>query len=176
MAVRRLSVGLHWLMLVLIVAVYACVELSEAFPKGSAARGALRTWHYMLGLTVFVLVWLRIAAALAVTVPPVRPAMPQWQRLAARTVQGALYVLMVGMPLLGWLVLSARGEPVPFFGLQLPALVDRSSAFAHLAAEVHETGAAVGYILVGLHAAAALFHHYALGDDTLRRMSLRSTP
>jgi len=55
-----LSMGLHWLMLLLLVAVYGCIELREFFPKGSEPREALKIWHYMLGLSVFVLVWLRL--------------------------------------------------------------------------------------------------------------------
>jgi cytochrome b561 len=82
----------------------------------------------------------------------------------------ALYVLMIGLPLVGWLILSASGKPVPFFGLQLPALVGENKALADLFKEIHETGGTVGYFLIGLHAAAALFHHYVVRDNTLRRM------
>ncbi|HEX7952210.1 MAG TPA: cytochrome b/b6 domain-containing protein, partial [Burkholderiales bacterium] len=66
--------------------------------------------------------------------------------------------------------LSAAGKPIPFFGLQLPALVGESKDLAELFKEVHETGATAGYFLIGLHAAAALYHHYIVRDDTLRRM------
>ena len=82
----------------------------------------------------------------------------------------ALYVLMIGLPLGGWLILSASGKPVPFFGLQLPALVGESKDLADLFKEIHETGATVGYFLIGLHAAAALYHHFFVRDDTLRRI------
>ena len=58
------AVSLHWLMLLLLVAVYACMELSGNFPKGSDMRASLKTWHYMLGLSVFVLVWVRLAVRL----------------------------------------------------------------------------------------------------------------
>lgn len=82
----------------------------------------------------------------------------------------ALYVFMLAMPLLGWLLLSAEGEPVPFFGLELPALVGPDPALADSVEELHETIGTVGYYLVGLHAAAALFHHYFQRDNTLLRM------
>lgn len=74
------------------------------------------------------------------------------------------------MPLVGWLILSAAGKPVPFFGLQLPPLIGQNSNWAELLKEVHGTGATVGYILIGLHAAAALYHHYFLRDNTLSRI------
>jgi cytochrome b561 len=82
----------------------------------------------------------------------------------------ALYLFLIAMPLLGWLALSATGKPVPFFGLQLPALVGADKALADSLKEIHETIGTVGYYLVGLHAAAALFHHYGMRDNTLPRM------
>ena len=58
----RVSIALHWLMLVLLAAVYACIELREYYPRGSDIREGLKTWHFMLGLSVFVLVWVRLVA------------------------------------------------------------------------------------------------------------------
>jgi len=165
-----LSIGLHWFMLVLLAAVYICMELSGAFPKGSDMRDALRTWHYMLGLSVFALAWLRLAVNLSHRTPPVDPAPPIWQNRLSRLVHAGLYVLMIGMPLAGWLILSARAQPIPFFGLQLPALMAESKNAAGWIKEIHEAGATAGYFLVGLHALAALYHHYLLRDNTLLRM------
>ena len=82
----------------------------------------------------------------------------------------ALYVLMISMPVVGWLVLSAKGNPIPFFGLELPPLVGKDKELAKAILEVHEIGANAGYFLVGLHAAAALYHHYFLRDNTLTRI------
>ena len=168
-----LSISLHWLMLLLIAAVYACIELRGNFPKGSVIREGLKTWHFMLGLSVLTLVVARVAAHFAGTVPRIEPEPPKWQSLIAKLMHIALYALMIGMPLLGWLTLSAEGKLVPFFGLQLPSLVGQSKSIAGWAKELHETGGMVGYFLIGLHAAAALFHHYVVRDNTLRRM-LRS--
>jgi cytochrome b561 len=88
----------------------------------------------------------------------------------AKLMKLALYALMIGMPLMGWLTLSAQGQAIPFFGLQWPPLVDKGKSVADWAKEFHETGGTVGYFLIGLHAAAALFHHYVVRDNTLRRM------
>ena len=165
-----LSIGLHWLMLLLIAAVYACIELRGNFPKGSDMRAVLKTWHFMLGLTVLVLVVFRTAVNFGVAVPRIRPEPPKWQSLVAKLMHLALYVLMIGMPLLGWLTLSAQGKAVPFFGMQLPQLVGASDSVADWAKEIHEAGGTIGYFLIGLHAAAALFHHYVVRDNTLRRM------
>lgn len=167
-----LSIGFHWLMLLLIVAVYACIELRGLYPKGSAPRDALKVWHFMLGLSVFVLVWLRLAALMIGPGPRIKPEPPKWQKLLAKLMHFALYALMIAMPLLGWLLLSAAGKHVPFFGLQLPVLLGESKNLAALFKEIHETGGTVGYFLIGLHAAAALFHHYVVRDNALRRMLL----
>lgn len=129
------------------------------YPRGSEIREALKTWHYMLGLTVFFLVWVRITARFVGKTPPIVPEVPRWQLMIATTVELALYGLMIVLPLLGWVTLSAEGEAIPFFGLQLPAVVDVNEALAKRTEEVHETLATVGYFLIGLHAIAALFHH-----------------
>ena len=157
-------------MLVLLATVYASIELREFFPKGSDPREALKLWHYMLGLSVLVLVWLRLAVHMIGPVPRIEPDPARWQKLLAKLMHVALYVLMIGMPLAGWLILSAEGKPVPFFGLELPALVGENKDLAKVADEIHETAGVVGYWLIGLHAAAALFHHYIVRDNTLRRM------
>jgi cytochrome b561 len=168
-----LSIGLHWLMLLLIAAAFACMELRDFFPKGSDLRNGLKTWHYRLGLAVLVLVALRLLARLARlagAVPAIDPVPARWQALSATLMHWALYGFMLGLPMLGWLTLSAQGSTIPFFGLVLPPLVAESKATAEWIKEIHETGATVGYFLLGLHAAAALFHHYFVHHNTLLRM------
>lgn len=165
-----LSLGLHWLMLLIILAVYACIDLRGYFPKGGYTRESLKTWHFMLGLSVFVLVWLRLLVKITNPVPLIEPNPPKWQTLLAKFMHVALYMLMIAMPILGWVLLSASGKTIPFFGLELPALVAKNKPLADLIKEIHETGGTIGYFLIGLHAAAALFHHYFVRDNTLRRM------
>ncbi len=165
-----LSIGLHWIMLLLLIAVYACIELRVFFPKGSDLRTALKTWHFMLGLSVFILASLRLTARLTNPVDLIELAMPWWSKFLSKLMQITLYVFMIGMPLAGWLLLSAEGKPIPFFGLQLPALMAESKELAELIKEIHATTGTIGYFLIGLHAAAALFHHYVLKDNTLLRI------
>mgnify|MGYP000111916134 FL=1 len=165
-----LSIALHWLMLVLLVAVYACIELRELFPRGSEPRELIKTWHFMLGMLVLVLVTARLWARWRHAAPPISPALPRWQNGLAQLMHLALYALMIGMPIGGWLILSAEGKPVPFFGLTLPPLTGVDPTVAELVEEIHETAGVVGYWLIGLHAAAGLAHHYLQRDNTLRRM------
>lgn len=169
-----LAVTLHWTMLLLIAAVYLCIEMRGYFPKGSATREALKTWHFMLGLSVLLLATVRLVVHLLGRTPPITPEPPRWQRVSALGIHCLLYAFMLGMPLLGWLLLGAEAKPIPFFGLQLPALGGEDPALAARLEEVHETIGSLGYGLIGLHAAAALFHHAIRRDDTLRRMLPRS--
>lgn len=165
------SITLHWLMLVLIASVYACIELRGLFPKGSDPREALKMWHFMLGLSVLILAFLRVLVRFTGgPAPHIEPPPARWQDLIAKTIHYALYGLMLGMPIAGWLILSLGGKPIPFFGLQLPALAAENKDLSKLVKEIHETAGNVGYFLIGLHAFAALFHHYVLRDNTLRRM------
>lgn len=164
-------VALHWATLLLLVATYACIELRELYPKGSDPRELLKAWHYILGVAVLPLTGVRLAlAALAGRAPPVHPAPPQWQRAVAAAVHAALYAFLVAMPLLGWLLLSLEGQSVHLGGLALPPLAAKDGDLAEAVEALHETLGVAGYWLIGLHAAAALFHHYWQRDDTLRRM------
>jgi cytochrome b561 len=165
-----LSIWLHWLMLLLIVAVYAAIELRGQFPKGSDPRETMKSLHFMLGLSVFSLVWIRLVAHMTDRVPRIQPDPPVWEKMFGKGMHVALYALMIGMPLAGWVLLSAEGKPIPFFGLHLPALIAESKTLAETVKEIHETGGTIGYFLIGFHAAAALLHHYIKRDDTLVRM------
>ncbi|MEO7432423.1 MAG: cytochrome b [Dokdonella sp.] len=168
------SIAMHWLMVALMVGVYACIELREFFPKGSDLRESLKTWHFMLGLGIFLLVFARLAFRTGPR-PSITPPIPRWQHFVSVLMHLALYVFMIVMPLLGWLTLSAEGHPIPFFGLHLPALVNADPSIAEWADELHETIGVTGYYLIGLHAAAALVHHYFMRDNTLMRMWPRLT-
>jgi cytochrome b561 len=165
-----LSISLHWLMLLLFIAVYATINLRELYPKGSDPREALKTWHFMLGMLTFVFVWLRLAARFSGPTPLIQPAIPRLQEISAKLLHLALYALMIGMPITGWLMLSAAGKPIPFFGLQLPALIGENKDLASQIKELHEAIGTTGYFLIGLHAVAAFYHHYIKHDNTLTRM------
>jgi cytochrome b561 len=164
------SIALHWLMLLLIAGAYATMEFKFMTKRGSAEREALMAWHYTIGMSVFFLAWLRLLARLVGKVPAIEPAIPAWQERLAQAMHWMLYAMMFGLPLLGWLTLSAKGAPVPFFGLELPPLMGKDEVFRKWFREIHELGGNVGYFLIGLHTVAALYHHYVRRDNTLRLM------
>lgn len=165
-----LSIAMHWLMFLLIVGIYGTIELREFFERGSETREALKTWHFMLGLTVFFLVWLRLLFRLIGKTPAIVPAIALWQSILAKIMHFFLYVLMIVTPLLGWMILSAGGKTIPFWGIELPALMTENRDLAKVFRERHETIAVLGYYLIGFHALAALVHHYVIRDNTLVRM------
>lgn len=166
----RALIGLHWLTLLLIVVVYVCMEFRGVFPRGSEPRELMKATHFSAGLTVLLFVVARIVLRLRGPIPPVTPALPALQKLAAAAGHLALYGFMIGMPLMGWLLLSAEGASISLWGVPLPALVGVDQGLAHTLEDLHETGATVGYALIGLHALAALYHHHIRRDDSLRRM------
>ncbi|SFQ08791.1 cytochrome b [Ralstonia sp. NFACC01] len=161
--------SLHWLVVLAVLIAVVAIEIMDFFPKGSAERGALFMVHQTAGLSVFALMVLRLLARVGMQAPPPVPGSPLVQ-LAARLTHGALYVLMVGMPVLGLLALALAGKPIQPFGLNLTLALAQDKSLAHLAKEIHESGATVVYIVVGLHAAAALWHEFILKDRLLRRM------
>lgn len=165
------SIVLHWLMLILIVTVFGSIELRELFDKGTETREAFKMWHFMLGLSVLFLVTVRlIVRFMSGPLPAIKPEPVKWQSTLAKIGHLALYAFMFIMPIAGWMILSMAGKPVPFFGLELPPLANENKALAKSIKEIHETAGEIGYYLIGAHAAAALFHHYILADNTVKRI------
>lgn len=165
-------ITIHWLTVLLFIAVYVCIEFPELFPKVSDPHQLLiQTFHFMLGLTVLLLVSIRIAVRFSAGLAPaIEPEPPAWQQSIAKIVHLMLYGFMITQPLLGWLMLSAFGEPIPFFGHSVPPLIEENESLGATICELHKTIGNLGYILIGGHALAALFHHYFQHDNTLLRM------
>jgi cytochrome b561 len=165
-----LAMVLHWVTVGVLLAVILLMELRGMFPKGSSPREAMKEWHYVLGVLVFPLTALRVLVRLSGPVPAIIPALPEWQHALARLVHWSMYIGLLAMPLVGWGLLSAGGEPLPLFGAFLPPLVGADEMLAGQLEEAHELGAKLVYLLLGLHVAAALHHHFLLRDNTLRRL------
>ncbi len=160
-------------MLLLMIAVFASIECRVFFEKGTETRDAFKMWHFMLGMLIFFLVWLRLVIRLRQTAPAITPPLKSSQALLAKIAHVLLYVFMIAMPLAGWFILSAAGKPVPFFGLSLPALIAENKDLAKVIKEWHELIGSYGYYLIAFHAVAGLYHHYFIKDNTLERMLLK---
>ena len=160
---------LHWLIALLIVGL-GILGLVMTDMAPSMDKLKIYALHKSFGITVLMLVGLRLVWRLATKHPPELPG-PAWQRRSASVVHGLLYVMMFVVPLSGWLFNSAANSALQWFGLfHVPALWGADPAMKHLAREVHEDGFWILAALVGLHVAAALKHHYFDHDETLRRM------
>lgn len=166
----RPLVILHWFTLALLIAVFSFIELRELFEKGTETRELMKSIHYMLGLTVLLTVIIRLFFRFTTKVPSIQPA-PHWiLKSLGAGMHVVLYAIMLGMPIAGWLMLSAAAEPIPFYGLELPALIAENEALADQIKEVHKTIGNTAYFLIAAHALAGLYHHYIRRDNTLRSM------
>ncbi|MDF2446683.1 MAG: hypothetical protein K0S46_1919 [Moraxellaceae bacterium] len=162
---------LHWLFLFLLIGAWYAVEMHEDFPKGSPERREWMQLHFAIGISVFVLLWVRLGWRLSGDVPAPLPG-PRWQQLTSALVHAALYLILIVMPLTGLLTTQLAGRAVSWFGLiDIPLFLQKNSELAEQMEELHgEVLWPVLLALVGLHAVAALWHHFVLKDDTLKRM------
>lgn len=166
---KRHFIILHWLMFLLIVAAYMTIEFRGIFEKGTPERDLIKAVHYVLGLSVFLLLIARLSSKLLFKQPSTR-VLNKFQVIISRVVFTCLYLFMGLMPILGWLLVSAEGHQVQLFNLTLPALISEDHELAKQIEEVHETIGSIGYALIGLHIIAGLAHHFLFKDDTLKRM------
>lgn len=165
-----LSIALHWLTLVLMAAIYITIELHESLPRGHALRRPMEDWHIYLGVCLLPIVLVRVFTILRSNIPAIVPQPPLWQMRITKLMKVYLYVLMIGAPLIGWIMVNAEGHVVNLWGLALPSLVSQSESLAGLASEAHEILGVSGYFFIAIHAFAALYHHYMVKDNTLKRM------
>ena len=162
--------ALHWLVAALVLSQFGLGWTMSDLPL-SQLKFDLYQLHKSLGLTIFALVVVRLAWRLGHPPPPLPTGLPAWERTAARTTHALFYVLLLVQPLIGLLQSNAANFPVVVWGiLPVPALIGSDEGFAETLVEVHETVASVLLVLIALHVAAALRHHFLLKDDVLRRM------
>jgi cytochrome b561 len=164
-----IAILLHWVMAVLIIALLVLGLYMVGIPI-SLEKLKLYGWHKEYGMLVLMLVVLRFALRFA-SISPSLNELPLLERIAARTVHWAFYLFMFAIPLTGWLITSAAGLPVSFFGLFVfPDLIGSNPDQMVLFEEIHKW---LGYGLIAtivLHTSAALKHHFINKDDILRRM------
>ncbi len=169
------AIALHWLSALLVVGL-AGLGFWMADLKPSPTKIEIYNWHKGFGLTVLALTAIRIAWRATHPPPPLLLA-SRAKRALAHAVHGLLYGLLLAMPLSGWLMNSAAGFPLSWFGLfRVPPLIERNRQAFEFWRDVHATLAIVLVALVLLHVAAALKHHFVDRDATLARMGLGRLP
>ncbi len=163
--------AVHWLTALFVVAGWLLGQFGDDLPKG-AARDLGFLLHMTLGECVFVLLVARLLWRFAD--PPLAPEITPFGRLvdvAAKLGHFALYALLLAVPFLGMIVQLKRGHDLPIFAMwefASPWPADR--AVARTMFSLHSLLADALLILAGIHALAALVHHYAWRDRTLTRM------
>jgi cytochrome b561 len=164
------AISLHWLIALAIGGTFGLGIYMHELPL-SPTKLELYSWHKWAGVTIFMLVVVRLAWRLTHPAPPLPAAMPAPLRRAAQGAHWLLYALMFAIPLTGWLMSSAKGFQTVWFGiLPLPDLLSKDKALGELLAEVHEALNFTLLALVVLHAGAALKHHFIDRDTVLTRM------
>ncbi len=159
----RLIVVTHWLTALAIVIAYL-------LSSGSHVKDDPPLYHFAFGLSVLPLVVVRLIGRAAGGAPPMEPFRYPWLTGAAKSGHAVLYLLMIGVPITGWVAASQLGVTPWFFGLRLPALTAAVPGDHAPLGELHQIGGNLILILAGLHAAIALWHHFILRDNTLLRM------
>jgi cytochrome b561 len=170
---RPVPRALHWLMFIGVVLAFVFIEGREWFARGTPARLAMVQAHFWVGITLLALMLPRLLLAFSRPAPAVLPALPAWQALPAKAVHLLLYAMLVVQPLLGLGTAWTDGKEilVPFTQFALPALLAPDAGLAGQLEDLHELVGTAFYYVVGLHVAAALYHHFVRRDDTLRRMT-----
>lgn len=167
----RPTIFFHWATVLLVVGLFALAEIWGFLPRGTPIRRLLQWLHISFGLlfaAVFVLrvLW-RVSAGRRL--PPASTGLVQ---RAASAVHGAFYVLLAVQIVLGFLFRWAQAEPFTFFGLfSIPTLIPIDHDQRRFIGDLHNYVAWAIIVLATGHALSALFHHYALRDGVLRRMT-----
>jgi cytochrome b561 len=168
----RLARALHWLTVALLMVQvplgFAMVSYGSQ-TSFAPPTGLMYDSHKLLGLIVLALIVVRLAYRLIGGAPPPEPSLEPWQRVASGLTHWLLYALLLTVAALGWLATSYYGPMQPL-GVPVPVLVAQDQAVAEVVYGWHKLGAIVLAALIGLHVAAALYHHLVRKDGVLRRM------
>ena len=166
-----LAMLLHWAIAIAVIVQWRIAEAGE-HAATDAEKSAIMGNHFSLGVLILVLVLIRLVVR-ATGSPPGRPAShAAWERILARTTHTLFYILLIVMPLAGWLAMSKYGAPIDVYGIfevpPLPVASDPDGAKA-----IFESHALAGTILLGLivlHILGALKHTFIDKDGNLFRM------
>ena len=164
------AITLHWLVALLIVIAFSVGHYMADLDL-SPWKLKVFAWHKWVGVTIFGLVLLRVFWRSTHAVPALPAGMNELMKKLSGLAHFAIYLLMLAIPLTGWLHSSAAGVTVVYFNaLTLPDLVGKDKELAHLFKEIHES---LNWALLGLvilHVAAALKHQLVDKDNLLNRM------
>jgi cytochrome b561 len=160
----------HWTTAALVLAMIPMGIVMIRLDRG-ILQNVLFVTHESLGLTVFVLTALRLAWRLGHGTPPPSPALAPYEVRASWANHALLYLLLLVMPVSGYLFVVWGGFPLSYFELaHVPRLVEKDEPLSKLAEATHLALQWAVYALVLLHVAAALHHHVVRRNDVFLRM------
>ena len=163
------AIALHWLIALAVISAFGLGLYMHDLPL-SPHKLRLYSYHKWIGITVLALMLARIGWRIAHAPPPLLE-MPAWQRSLAHGVHIGLYLMLLVVPLSGWLMSSALGYKVVWLGLvPLPDLIAKNKELGEILKAVHKS---LDFVLLGLltvHVVAALKHQFMDRDGTLQRM------
>jgi len=162
---------LHWLTALLVLGMIGVGLWMVGLPLG-LTKLYVYGWHKWIGLTVLVLTLLRLVWRIHRPPPPLPPTVTAWKRVVAPWAHFGLLVLLLAMPISGWLMSSAGGVSVVWFGvLPLPDLVPRDPLAFTMLRTLHHWLAWALIAVIVLHVAAVARHDLLRRDGIFRRMS-----
>lgn len=164
------AMAFHWLIALLVIVNWQLVQWAEGLPK--AEEAALVGNHKAIGITILVLTLGRLAWRLGHKVPPLPEGMANWEKFLSRAVHVIFYVMLVGLPLGGWLAGSYAGKDISYFGaFAIPALpVGQNIDMAKTIIGLHKEGGEIMIWLIALHILGALKHSFIDKQGGLSRM------
>ncbi len=165
---HRAIIALHWLMMLLILGVFAVALARWGMEDGDQRRFWLDV-HRTIGLSVLALIGVRVGVRL-IWGRDAPVAVPMPYKLASAVVQLFIYAGLVAIPLLGWAQSSARARHFKLFGSTMPSLAAHDPDRADWLGEWHETLAWTLAAIIAVHALAALYHHVVRKDGVLAAM------
>lgn len=139
---------------------------------GTEFTNLLYTSHKTLGVTILLLMTLRIITRVAFVVPDHDPPLNGFERIVSTSVHHLLYAALIVMPLLGWAATASGGFPVEFFHWHLPGLISERPALSERLFIWHGWLGWAIVVLVTLHVLGALYHWRIKRDSVMTRMSL----
>jgi len=170
-AYTKPAIAMHWIVALLIFAAFGLGLYMTDIPGFTPTKLKLFSYHKWIGITVLIFAVLRVLWRLTHPAPGPVPGMPKWQHAAAEAAHVGLYLLILAVPLTGYLLSVAAGVKVVYLGLwELPMPFDKSDALKDIFSMAHEWLNWTMAAIVVVHILAALKHHVVERDGTLRRM------
>lgn len=166
-----LLILLHWITAVVVFGLYALGWYMVDLSYYDGWYNSAPFWHKSVGLMLMLFVIVRIVWRFIDAQPDALASHQPWERLIAKIVHIILYLMLLVIFVSGYLIATADGSAISFFGLfDVPSLVEGVDNLEDRAGEVHAWLADSLMVLVILHALAALKHHFIDRDNTLKRM------